>query len=103
MKLPEIIENPYIQEELDKLENYSKNEKNLFYLLSIIPKTKFYPNLYEIPVEIHDTSILFDSRFESGNLRRVFQVNIPLLLTHFLNKDRGKRIQLDPRLRLYHL
>lgn len=74
MRLPPIIENSYVQEELEKLENYAKNEKSLFYILSVLPKTKFYPNLYEIPVEIHDNSILFDSRFECGNLRRVCQV-----------------------------
>jgi len=76
IKLPLIIENSYAQEELEKLENFTKNEKNLFYLLSLLPKTKFYPNLYEIPVEIQETSLLFDSKFESANLRRVYQVKL---------------------------
>lgn len=73
-KMPPILENSYILEELEKMENFSKNEKNLFFILSILPKTKFYPNLYDIPVEIYENSILFDSRFECGNLRRVCQV-----------------------------
>lgn len=73
-KLPCIIENGYFQEEFEKIEYLSKYEKHLYYIFSILPKAKFYPFLYEIPVELRESSIMFDSRFESGNLRRVYQV-----------------------------
>ena len=85
MKIPIIIENSYAQEEIEKLENFTKNEKNLFYILSILPKTKFYPNLYEIPVEIQEKSLLFDSKFECGNLRRVYQVKFLINVHNYKN------------------
>ena len=72
-KCPPILENA-ILEELEKMENFSKNEINLFFNLFYSAENKVYPNFYEIPMEIYENSILLYSRFERGNLRRVCQV-----------------------------
>jgi hypothetical protein len=41
---------------------------------SIFTPTRAYPCLQELRVELESDAIFFDSRFESGNLRRVYKV-----------------------------
>ena len=36
------------------------------------PPTKYYPQIGEIKLEADEDVLVFDSRFESGNLRRVY-------------------------------
>ncbi len=73
----------------EKLENFfkkkaekSKNPKNplLFqkdFLLNLskFPRSKFAPNIYELPLLVDENALFFESNFESGNLRKVYRVN----------------------------
>ena len=69
----------------EKLESFfkkkaekSKNPKNPLLLqkdfllnLSKFPKSKFSPNIYELPLLVDDNALFFESNFESGNLKNI--------------------------------
>lgn len=51
------------------------SEKNLFENISEYSKTKELPNEYTLVVPTFSDGLIFDSNFESGNLKKVMRVN----------------------------
>ncbi|EAR98207.2 zinc carboxypeptidase family protein (macronuclear) [Tetrahymena thermophila SB210] len=58
----------------DQFQNLSDKDKFNLLRMSSFPPLKLFPTLSMLKYEVDDTAILFDSKFESGNLRRVYKV-----------------------------
>lgn len=57
------------------LDELSEKERQQYLQMYTFPPTKYYPQVGEIRQDMDDDSLIFDSRFESGNLRRVYQIS----------------------------
>lgn len=66
---------------LQTLNNSENNQKiqevtaMLYHNLCLFPETKRYPNHESQMVEMNENSVVFDSRFESGNLHQAYKVS----------------------------
>ena len=56
------------------MESLSEKERNIFVRNQQLHKSRNFPKFNEINTYIDEFSLLFDSNFESGNLRRVYKV-----------------------------
>lgn len=50
-------------------------ERMNFLLNKNLPPYKYYPPTGDLKVDLEETSLLFESRFESGNLRKAYKVS----------------------------